>query len=248
MFDDKTSNYATSLKVKRKLSVSAELLTICRQVGPIRVIYDCGSLDARDGISLADQLGAEELHIFECNPPSFEECKNNINEEMKAYRCYLNAMAVWDVEAEIPFFPIDTARTETPHSDGNPGASSTLRASARYTRERFVQKEIRVRTVTLDRYCEGHRAPDLLWMDLQGAEVRALRGAARILPHVKVLHLEVGFRRIYDGQALFWDVHELVDPDFRLIHLDLGRWPQILWAYRLLRTGPWVANAIFVRR
>src|ERR1700682_4125838 len=147
------------------------LLRIARQLAPIDVVYDCGARDALDGIELAQALDASELHVFECNPPSTDVCERNL----AAYRLppltsYLCASAVSDRVGKITFHPIHTGKTITSHKDGNPGASSLFLASDTYTKERYVQTSITVPTTTLDAYCRTHRSPDLLWLDLQGAE------------------------------------------------------------------------------
>lgn len=216
----------------------------------VQVIYDCGSRDALDGVELALKLDAKELHIFECNPPSFEVCKANVEKYTADSKLsvFLNNTAISDESGPVSFYPIDTEKTITSIPGGNPGASSLLRASGLYPYERYVQTEIEVQAVTLDDYCAKHRSPDLLWMDLQGAEIKALRGAKNTIHAVKIIHLEVGFRRMYIGQPLFWDIDEHLNGDFLLAELSIRRWPKKLWAYRLFRTGPWVANAIYVNK
>jgi FkbM family methyltransferase len=48
---------------------------------------------------------------------------------------------------------------------------------------------------------------DLLKIDTQGAELHVLRGATAILPRVRMVWVEVSFRALYEGSALFGDVH-----------------------------------------
>jgi FkbM family methyltransferase len=47
-----------------------------------------------------------------------------------------------------------------------------------------VQDAIRVPTTTLDAYFADKEPPDLLWVDIEGAELLALKGAAKVLTHV----------------------------------------------------------------
>jgi FkbM family methyltransferase len=227
----------------------SKLLEIAQRFGPIRVVYDCGSRDALDGIELTERTGAEELHVFECNPGSFKVCEDNVQKHLSnsSVKVYLNEIAISDRIGTIDFFPIDTAKTISPHEDGNPGASSLLLANGQYQAEKYVQDRLVVPTTTLAEYGRIHQTPDLLWMDLQGAELRALRGAGKMLDAVKVIHLEVGFRPMYHEQALFWDIDVFLRAcSFERAYLDLGRWPQWTSLYRLLRTGPWVGNAVYV--
>ena len=228
-----------------------KLISIINKIDHIQVVYDCGSRDALDGIELATKINAKELHIFECNPDSFKICENNI----KKYNVnavldvYLNQCAISDQTGEIDFYPINTTKTKTAHKDGNPGASSLLKANERYKVEKYVQDHITVKSTTLFDYCKTHRSPDVLWMDLQGAELIALKGASDVLNNVKVIHTEVGFRRMYEEQALFWDIDKyLKNRSFKRMFIDMGRWPNCFILYRLFKTGPWISNAIYAKK
>ena len=224
--------------------------TLLSFVPKANVIYDCGSRDALDGIELARLTGARELHVFECNPDAIKLCESNIERYGSGIKIYMNRMAVTDYCGKVRFFPINTEKTVTSAKDGNIGASSLFKANEAYPRERYVQDEIEVEAITLDAYCETHTAPDLLWMDIQGAELAAIKGSTSTLTQVKAVHTEVGFRPMYKGQPLFWDIHRALRKNFQLVDLATGRWPNSAVAtltYRVLRTGPWVANAIYVR-
>jgi FkbM family methyltransferase len=226
----------------------SHLIRLVRNSGrAVRTIFDCGALHALDGIELAQLLGASELHTFECNPSSVDVCRRNHAEHLPAtIRGYICEQAVSDREGEIEFHPIDITKTVTAHKDGNPGASSMFLANGSYTREHYVQTTINVPTITLDTYCRSHSAPDLLWLDLQGAELLALQGARSILPSVGFIHIEVGFRAMYKNQSMFWDIDQFLRQEgFKLAHLDVGRWPRIPSIYSMLRFGPWLGNAIY---
>ncbi len=47
---------------------------------------------------------------------------------------------------------------------------------------------------------------DLMWMDIQGGELMALRGLEERIREVKLIHSEVGLFEIYEGQPLFADI------------------------------------------
>ena len=52
---------------------------------------------------------------------------------------------------------------------------------------------------------------NLIWMDLQGAELNALMGMYCYLPLVKILHTEIWGKEIYTGQSLFYEMKEYMD-------------------------------------
>jgi FkbM family methyltransferase len=224
------------------------LLDLVRKVGRLDVVYDCGSRDGSDGLELAIATGAAELHIFECNPPSVELCRKNVAQHKpEGLTVFINDCAITDKPGAVSFFPIDVHQTLTPHPDGNPGASSLFHANPKYPHEKYVQGSVIVKATTLDEYSQSHRLPDLLWMDLQGAELLALKGGRNVLRHTKVIHTEVSFRPMYQNQVLFWELDKHLRSTFHRAYIEMGRWPDCLPLYQLLKTGPWTANAVYVQ-
>jgi hypothetical protein len=154
----------------------------------------------------------------------------------------------------LDFYSIDPERTETIHPDGNIGASSLFVPNAAYTKERYATNRISVNATTLDSYCRTHRSPDLLWMDLQGAELMAIRGAETILDTVSIINTEVTFRTMYVGQPMFYEVHRSLDRLFKLYKLYnvpfLERYVRIFAGSlnRFINIGHWFTNAIYVSR
>ena len=78
-------------------------------------------------------------------------------------------------------------------------------------------------TVTVDTFLERHMiAPhhiNILVMDLQGAELLALKGANKLLPFIDCIHLEVNSVEIYEGCALFYQIEQWLDnKNFYLAH------------------------------
>ena len=71
----------------------------------------------------------------------------------------------------------------------------------------------RIKVTTLDAW-SGRQALDpgriLLKLDVQGAEDRVLRGGARTLAAVDVCIVEVGIAHLYEGQATFVDLVDLL--------------------------------------
>jgi len=68
----------------------------------------------------------------------------------------------------------------------------------------------KVNQLTLDTFCsiQGIESIDILKLDIQGAELMALKGAAVKLRSQAIgcIFCEVEFRPIYEGQPLFWDI------------------------------------------
>jgi FkbM family methyltransferase len=81
---------------------------------------------------------------------------------------------------------------------------------------------LRVETVTLDAALEpeGAEFVDFLKLDIQGAELKALQSAEKTLERTAVVHCEVEFSPIYDGQPLFPEIQRFLNArGFELIDL-----------------------------
>ena len=72
-----------------------------------------------------------------------------------------------------------------------------------------LDKILKVETTTLSKLIKEEQIPpaDIIKMDIQGAELSALRGLGQYLNNVNVLELEVEFLPIYQNQPTFVDLH-----------------------------------------
>jgi len=89
-----------------------------------------------------------------------------------------------------------------------------------------VKQRIDVETRPLDALVAEAALPgtiDLLKIDTQGAELHVLRGAAATLPRVRIIWVEVSFRAMYEGSALFAEIHDFLSASgFRFYSLHEG--------------------------
>jgi FkbM family methyltransferase len=82
--------------------------------------------------------------------------------------------AVADVDAEEEFFLVDSG--DSPMNSLTTGGAGTLFMSGRNIRKTSIQ------TITLDTFCsEVNLRPNLVKIDVEGAELLVLRGAAKLL-------------------------------------------------------------------
>ncbi len=168
-------------------------------------VFDIGSRDALQAIELAGLFPSAQVVAIECNPDTLERCRRNI---ARHPRIRLVEKAVHSYTGRCQFHPIDTDHTVTSWPDGNPGASSLFIATGNYPAERYVQNTVEVDCVRLDMLCGtlGLDVIDLIWMDLQGAELLALQSAGALLEKTRYIYTEVSHRSLYHGQCLFDEV------------------------------------------
>ena len=171
----------------------------------IRIILEFGSRYGEDSIEFAKRYPKATVYSFECNPNTLEVCKDKVS----AFKnIVLTEKAVSNINGHVSFFKIDEIRTKTTWTDGNQGASSLFIASGKYPVESYVQEEIKVESIMLSTFITQNNIPeiDILWMDIQGAELLALKGLGHDIHRVKIIHLEVEFFEIYQNQPLFNEI------------------------------------------
>lgn len=184
----------------------------------IKVIFDIGSCHCLESVEFSKTYPLAQIVAFEANPVSYQVCLDNSRDysSIKVVNTAIN-----DFDGECSFYPMDKEKTITTWEDGNQGASSLFLANGAYDHiEKYVQYEIKIPCTRLDTYCSENdiHQVDLIWMDLQGAELKALQSLGELLDTVKVIHTELEMNPMYHGQCLFQDVYQfLLQKDFSLV-------------------------------
>jgi FkbM family methyltransferase len=172
----------------------------------ISIVVELGARDCSETRAFSERLPQAAIYAFECNPATLPECRA-VTRSLP--NVTLIEAAATNLEGRISFYATDPDATLTSWANGNPGASSLLRASGKYPVEHYVQSEVEVSATTLGTFCSDRDIDhiDLLWMDIQGSELMALAGAREVLPAISLIHTEVAFVEIYSGQPLFSELH-----------------------------------------
>lgn len=227
-------------------------LSLAKRVLPERpIICDIGSRDAREGISLLKELNGRELHVFEPNPNAAAVCRLNLtrlNEITRWNTVIFNEAAVSGEAGQVRFYPVNPSLSE----NKDVGFSSLYKINPQYTRRRgrVVQDEVIVKAIILDKYFAGKPGPDLLWINVEGAELEVLRGARSILNGVTLIHAEVSFRPMQIGKPLFGEIEEYLRKFDIYFHsfIEVSSLKGFLYRRWLLPNRPWRLNAIFCKR
>jgi len=186
------------------------LFEVCSQLfkpDQVSTVLDIGSRDCLEAMAIAKNFPHSNVYSFECHPDSYIKCIENTknHDNIKVFNT-----AAHNFDGKTKFYPIDPSRTVTTWADGNPGASSLFKASGEYDFiEKYVQNEIEVDCTRIDTWANQNniKQVDIVWMDLQGAELLALQGFGDLLKTVKVIHTEVEVAKpIYTGQALYKEI------------------------------------------
>lgn len=121
-------------------------------------------------------------------------------------------------------------------------SSSLLAPQDHLAKAPFVQfgSIITVPTTTIDVWAAQNNVDhiDLMWLDMQGYELPALKSALKILKTVKVILTEVEFVEAYKGQALFSEVKAWLESQgFEMVAHDFD-----------IKKSDWFGDALFVRK
>jgi len=172
---------------------------------PIRSVLELGSRDALDAIRLADLFKCEVV-AWECNPSAIELCKHHIGDRTDIT---LVEKAVWSESKLLTFRPV---------VNGNLGASSVFKANHAYPHEKpYEQVEITVEAMRVDEWWGDRTRPNLLCMDLQGAEMEALESLGDMIDEIDYIITEGQWKRLYHDTPLIEDISDfLVERGFRL--------------------------------
>lgn len=205
-------------------NVSKFAALIRRHIGNPEIIFEFGARDCAETVMISDAFPNARIYTFECNQATLPICRHRTEGNP---RIMLVECAVGETDGMATFHPIDQQKTVTTWPDGNPGASSLFLASGKYDVESYVQRTEEVSMIRPDTFMSHREIPkiDAVWMDIQGAELMALRGFGERITDVGLLSLEAEFVEIYDRQPLFWEIHDfLFSKGFLLTSfLTLGR-------------------------
>ena len=168
---------------------------------PVTTVFDVGAYDGSAAQAYRAAFPQATVHCFEPSGSAFARIESRFAADP---RVVPNHAAVGE-----------TAGTQTLHVNVSDQTNSllpmapTMKHHVNEGEDREVGTET-VPVVTLDGYCaeRGVAAIDLLKLDVQGSELRVLRGARRLVEShaVRLIFSEVLFGDFYVGQTYFHEI------------------------------------------
>jgi FkbM family methyltransferase len=168
----------------------------------INTICDIGSCDLSQSLEISEIFPEAKIYAFEPCPRNYQNALERLNNSNKN-NISLYETALGESIGTIKFYPMD---------DTNPGASSKYKLMGKSTLEElwygrwnhYQDREIEVKQNTLDNWRKENNVEkvDLIWIDVQGAELDVFKGGVETLKDVKAILTEAGLKAYYDGQSL----------------------------------------------
>lgn len=155
------------------------------------VILEAGAHYGQDTRWMAEKWPQGVVHAFEPTPVNFQ-LVYNAAQIYPNIKCYTYAL---DHESGTKYFYQDGDEDK-----GNQGANSLLPG-------KLLQKSsnppTQVECITIDEWAAKMNVDhiDFMWLDIEGNELNALKGAIKILPTVKAIFTEVNFQEFWHGSV-----------------------------------------------
>ena len=179
-------------------------------------ILDIGSGSGKESNLFSSLFPNKKIFSFECNPECILKFKNFIPNNVT-----LVEKAVWESDGYIDFFPV---------KNGNTHASSAFLVTDEYNKNEHGHgylsqtDKILVESITLYSFIEQNNLQNsngIIWIDLQGAELKALKGLGKYLKNIKAIWTEGQYKHIYQGVDLFDRIESfLTENKFVLVFPD----------------------------
>ena len=175
----------------------------------VKVIADIGSWHGKQAIELAKIFPKAKILVFEPSPENKSECVNNIlNSGINQNQFIFISDALSDLKGQCTFYILDTEKTSS--SNKGIGSLSKLKegVNGSFIGDYWPQKEITVNTDTGDNILNLLNLPcfDLIWMDVQGAELKVLKGLSSTITKTKAIMTEAGEIPYYEEHSLLPDL------------------------------------------
>lgn len=175
-------------KADNSIDIEKSFIQKFLPVNPI--IIDCGAHIGIDSVALSTIKGSK---IFAIEPLEhlYKQLISN-TAHLTNIKCSMVALNDFDGKAEMYV------------SSGDSDASSSLLKPLKHLEDHpdvLFNHAIQVNCLTLDSWALQHNIEkiDLLWLDMQGAELKMLKASEKIFPKVTVVHSEVSMRETYEG-------------------------------------------------
>lgn len=161
------------------------------------VILEAGGHFGQDTIRMKRLYPQATIHVFEPQPSSFDKMIRN-TAKLDGVIAYPYALS--DTIAKMPLYI----------NSYNCGATSLGKPI--YTGSGFIKEYIgvplEIASTTIDEWARINQVNhvDLMWLDMEGHELSALRSSLSILPTVKAIYTEVNYIAIRENTGLYVDL------------------------------------------
>jgi len=195
------------------------------------VIVEAGAYNGKESCAFKHEFPLAKVYAFEPIPELYKQLADNV----RGYEGIMTfPMALSDSIGIAKMY----VSSEKADMSGTATQSSSLLAPQEHlikSPDTVFRTVVQVPTTTLDFWSKEYAISrvDMLWLDMQGYELPALKASPEVLKNVKVILTEVEFVEAYKGQYLYQDVKDWLEAQgFTLV---------------LMYRDDWYGDALFIR-
>jgi FkbM family methyltransferase len=185
--------------------ISAEIFKrLFKQSNP--VIVEIGANDGQHTKWFKQHFPRAQIHCFEPDSRAVERFKQNTKDlsDVSLYQ-----VALSDKDGYIDFYPSISRKQEGEKKPWD-ASGSIKRPTQHITLHPDIDfgEPIKIQTTTLDSWClsSGIKNINLIWMDVQGAEMDVFSGAKESLAITEWLYTEYSVIPLYDGAPSLYQI------------------------------------------
>jgi len=203
------------MKIKSTDSTDLDGLTKSLITKSEPVIFDVGASKGQSITRYKKLFQNPIIHSFEPNIDEVNILKQNYIHDKNLY---LNNVAVGDKKGNLEF----NINSISAHSSFNNLIPNTTwikerSNSLKIDSKKYTNKKVKAEIITLDDYVNEKNITniDILKMDIQGFEDKALLGAQKLLREnrIKLIQLKIIFSEIYENPLNIYDVEKILIPN-----------------------------------
>ena len=208
----------------------------------VKTVFDVGAWIGQTAETYKEYFPNAEVHAFEPFPDSYKKIVDTICP--KHENIIANNLAVSDEVGTATFYSnkIETTNSLLP--------TTTTHSSTDYYRDNVAK--IEVSTTTLDEYCKAAKVDhiNILKMDIQGGELKALNGASKLLEEQKidVIYSEISFSEMYEGSPMYHDLAAFLEKfgykTYNLYGMNFNERGELQWGDAIFYSGKIYQNLI----
>jgi len=191
------------------------------------ILFDVGACEGEESIRYSKIFPFSSIYIFEPLPKNQIHIIENIS-KYNFENLNLIPFAVSDEDGEAEFY-VSSGHPENLSTDldwdfGNKSSSLLSPEKSNNPSWLSFEEKIQVETIKLASFSKKNEISevDFMHMDVQGAELKVLKGANEFIKNIKAIWLEVSDIELYKNQPLRIDIEEfMISNGFDLIKSEL---------------------------
>lgn len=157
------------------------------------VILDIGSGNGAESLGFKNRYKNSKVVCFEADPSLYEKIKQTVN--TRKFDIDVQNLAICDFDGEIEFYSVIN------HTKGAGSIHRPTKKMARHHPEIKFNESTKVQCSRIDTFCKKNliNEIDLIHMDIQSAEYRALIGVGDMRPKMIFLEVSLEFKGYYEN-------------------------------------------------